>query len=99
MKSALKVKTSAIHGKGLFARKRIARGSLLGYCKTKPAQNQGPHVLTLATGEQVKVTCKFRYINHSKDPNVAYYDDLSVVALREIEGGEELTHDYGKEWQ
>jgi SET domain-containing protein len=29
---------------------------------------------------------------------VAYYDDLSVVALRNIEPGEELTHHYGEDW-
>jgi SET domain-containing protein len=39
-----------------------------------------------------------KYINHHNAPNVSYYDDLSVVALRDIQAGEELTHDYGEEW-
>jgi hypothetical protein len=46
----------------------------------------------------VNVTCDLKYINHSKKPNVAYYDDLSVVALKDIKAGQELTHDYGDEW-
>ena len=99
MKSKLKVRKSRIHGKGLFAKKAISTDSLLGFCKTKRVRKEGPYVLTLGSGKQVRVTCKFRYINHSKNPNVAYYDDLSVVTLRDIRKGEELTHDYGEEWQ
>ncbi len=39
-----------------------------------------------------------RYINHSCDPNceaVNYRGEIWVVALRDIEPGEELTYDYG----
>ncbi|WP_084639091.1 SET domain-containing protein-lysine N-methyltransferase [Haliea salexigens] len=39
-----------------------------------------------------------RCLNHSNDPNVSYYADLSVVALRDIQAGEELTHHYGDDW-
>jgi len=42
----------------------------------------------------VEVTCDLKFINHSDRPNACYYDDLSVVALRDIETGEEITHDY-----
>jgi len=98
MKHALVVKKSPIHGKGLFARKDFPEGTLLGYCKFKKSTDDGPHILTLNSGETVRVTCKFKYINHSKQPNVAYYDDLSVVVLTAIRKGEELTHDYGEAW-
>jgi SET domain-containing protein len=40
------------------------------------------------------VICDLKYINHCERPNACYYDDLSVVALRDIEAGEEITHDY-----
>ena len=43
--------------------------------------------------------CDFKYINHSRTPNVAYYDDLTVVALKAIKAGEELLHDYGEEFE
>ena len=40
------------------------------------------------------------FYNHSSDPNVEFKDGpetetMSVVAIREIEAGEELTYDYG----
>lgn len=99
MKSSLKVKNSGIHGKGLFASKKIEKGTLLGSCKTKKTREEGLYTLTLDEQTQVDVTCKFKYINHSKLPNVAYYEDLSVVALQNISAGDELTHDYGDEWE
>ena len=98
MKSTLKVQKSKIHGKGLFATEAIAEGTKLGYCKSKSVRKQGPYVLTLGTDKTVKITCRFKYINHSATPNVAYYDDLSVVALTDIDIGDELTHNYGEEW-
>jgi SET domain-containing protein len=51
-------------------------------------------VLWLSADEAIEVTCEFKYINHSDDPNACYYDDLSVVALRDIRPHEEITHDY-----
>lgn len=89
-----KVKKSPIHGKGLFSTTEIATDTVLGYCTTRPAEkHDSPYVLWLKQGP-VEVTCDLRYINHSKKPNVAYYDDLSVVALKPISAGEELTHNY-----
>lgn len=98
MNFKLRVKKSHIHGKGLFAAERIAKNAMLGYCKTKPTDEAGLHTLDLPDGECVDVVCKLKYINHSQKPNVVYYDDLSVVSLREIYEGEELTHDYGEAW-
>ena len=54
----------------------------------------GAHVLWLDETRGVEVTCDLKYINHSDRPNACYYDDLSVVALRDIEPDEEITHDY-----
>jgi hypothetical protein len=96
--AVLKVKKSGIHGQGLFAIEAIPAGSLLGQCMTRPASKAGPHTLWLDDDVLVNVTCDLKYINHSKKPNVAYYDDLSVVALKDIKAGQELTHDYGDEW-
>lgn len=98
MKRYLKVKKSAIHGRGLFARRSIARGTVLGKCRTRPSRTHTSHTLWLDDQNTVEVLCKFRYINHSKEPNVAYYEDLSVVALQPIKPGDELSHDYGDAW-
>ena len=48
--------------------------------------------------ERYRVLCDLRFINHNKRANVAYYDDLTVVALKNIKAGDELFHDYGEEW-
>lgn len=93
------VKESDIHGKGLFARKNIRQGQVLGYIKGTPTMEDGPHVLWLDDmGQGIHVECDLKYINHNENPNACYYDDLSVVALRDIKKGEEITHHYGEEW-
>ena len=101
LKNSLKVKKSAIHGFGLFAKKKISKGKVLGKCKVKPRRKKSDSLYTLWLHDEqqrVDVRCKLKYINHSKSPNVAYYDDLTVVALKNIRPGEELAHDYGEGW-
>ena len=94
------VEQSPIHGKGLFAARPIARDTQIGQCRTCQAKGQGPYVIWLDDEgeERYRVLCDLRFINHGRPANVAYYDDLSVFALRDIEPGEELLHDYGDEW-
>ncbi len=88
------VKKSKIHGKGLFSTEKISKGTVLGKCKTRKTKKT--NMYTLWSDDKPRdVTCDFKYINHSKKPNVAYYDDYTVVALKKIKPGEELTHDYG----
>ncbi len=99
MKRKLVVKDSAIHGKGLFTAVPIEKNRLLGYCKVVPTKKKSDYTLWIGRNKRVDVTCRFRYINHHKKPNVSYYDDLSVVALRNIAPGEELTHHYGDDWE
>ncbi|MCG8315787.1 MAG: SET domain-containing protein-lysine N-methyltransferase [Pseudomonadales bacterium] len=102
-RNSVYVGESAIHGKGLFAAKKIKEGDLLGVLDCKAVKKDGPHVLWVDEGKKgtkkYKVMCDFKYINHSSKPNVAYYDDLTVVALKDIKANEELTHHYGDEWE
>ena len=99
MQSDVYVAPSAIHGQGLFAARRIERGSIIGYLEGRPCDNDGPHVLWISDTRGIEVICDLRYINHSDQPNACYYDDLSVVALRDIAPHEEITHDYAcAEW-
>lgn len=94
------VDDSPIEGKGLFARKKIKKGTELGLMKVKKARGNGPYVLWIDdTDERYRVLCELRYINHGDKPNVAYCDDLTVMALRNIKPGEELLHYYGEEWE
>lgn len=92
------VAESPVHGRGLFASRLIKEGELLGEVEGKPTTVDGPHVLWMTEKRGFKVSCDLRYINHSKSPNVAYYDDLTVVALRDISTDEEIVHDYGDDW-
>ena len=92
------VADSDIHGSGLFAGRRIRAGTVIGWLRVRPASGDGAYVLWLDETHGVEVTCDLKYINHSERPNACYYDDLSVVALRDIEVGEEITHDYGTDW-
>ena len=94
------VKASKIHGKGLFAKCNIKAGQVLGVVQGKPTRRDGPYVLWFEENRQgFEVQCMFKYINHRKPPNAAYYDDMTVVALKNIKKGEEITHDYGEEWR
>jgi SET domain-containing protein len=85
---------SPIHGKGVFASRPIKEGEIIGKLNVSPATRNGHHVLWLTENHKVRVHCPLRYVNHSEDPNAVYYDTLEVVALRDIEKGEEITHDY-----
>ena len=88
------VAQSKIHGKGLFARKNIKKNTVLGYLEGKPTRRDGDYVLWITETEGFQVTCDLRYINHADKPNAVYYDDLSVVILRNISADEEITHNY-----
>lgn len=100
--SMVVVKHSHVHGKGLFAHIDIERGTVLGHLTGEYVQSDHAHVLWVQNeqGEWhgFEVQCDFKYINHSRHPNVAYYDDLTVVALKNIKAGDELFHDYGDEF-
>lgn len=99
LKSTLYADKSNIEnaGKGLFTRKAIKTGTLLGFCETKETNVEDEHTLWLEDGP-INVTCILKYINHSETPNVAYYDDLSVVSIADIAPGDELTHFYSEGW-
>jgi len=88
------VADSPIHGRGLFARKYIGAGELIGVLNGAPTSTDGEHVLWLDEENGFHVQCDFRFINHSDEPNAAYYDTLEVWALTDIAPGEEITHDY-----
>lgn len=92
------VKQSAIHGKGLFAKNKILKGDIIGHIKYQPVKKDGPYVLWLDENVGIKVDCDLKYINHNAKPNACYFDDLQVVALKNIKAGDEITHDYGDDW-
>ena len=88
------VDDSPIHGKGLFARKYIGAGEIIGILDCISTSTDGEHVLWIDEDNGIHVRCDLRYINHSSEPNAVYYDTLEVCALTDIAPGEEITHDY-----
>jgi SET domain-containing protein len=92
------VAESLIHGLGLFAAEKIRKDSVIGYLKGKQTRKDGMYVLWLDGDTGFEVSCDLKYINHSETPNACYYDDCSVVALRDIHAGEEITHNYEADW-
>jgi len=96
--SLYEVRESEIHGKGLFATRFICDGDVIGSISYNPVNEDGPYVLWIDGDIGILVECELKYINHNKHPNACYCDDLQVVALRDIQQGEEITHDYGDDW-
>lgn len=95
----LQVKTSPLHGKGLFAKSAIKKGAMIGKVSGRRTKQDSMYTLWLDEEQGFRVQCEFKYINHSRAPNVAYYDDLSVVALKTVPAGAELLHDYGEDFE
>lgn len=88
------VASSPVHGKGLFAAKRIKANTVLGRLHGMPTFDDGIYVLWITDDLGLELTNDFKYINHNSNANAAY-SDLDVMVLRDVEPGEELLHDYG----
>ena len=110
MKIPLWVGKSCIHGKGLFTAQHIKRGTrIIQYIGEKIPREEGEK--RLAQGNDYifrfndswdidgKILWnKARYINHSCNPNCTIHittRSIWIVALRDIQAGEELTFNYG----
>ena len=89
---SLTIKTSGVHGLGLFADQKIMQGTNLGMSHMKMK-------------DTIFRTPLGGFINHAKDPNCAKvellmkddsqdYKKWNLVALQDIEKGEELTLRY-----
>ncbi|HEX7787037.1 MAG TPA: SET domain-containing protein-lysine N-methyltransferase [Methylomirabilota bacterium] len=103
------VRPSPIHGKGLFAKRPIARGEIVavkgGYVLTKEewasleptlgaADIQISEALFIAPVDQTHRDGSMLFTNHSCDPNLAIQGQIVLVAMRDIAPGEELTVDW-----
>ncbi len=95
------VRRSPVHGRGVFAKEPIRKGSRVGVYEGDETRRDGIHVLWLEDEEGnqtgVRGTNDLRFLNHSAEPNVEFRE-LEVFTLRRIESGEELTFHYGPEW-
>ncbi|NCO18878.1 MAG: SET domain-containing protein [Gammaproteobacteria bacterium] len=97
------VAESKIHGKGLFARTRIATETLIGRYQGPATLKDGMHVLWLWNDkrkrwEGIDGRNEMRFLNHSATPNAEWWGD-ELYALCRIERDEEITFHYGEDWE
>lgn len=103
----VEVRSSAIQGKGMFARERIKKGKVVviwgGVLMTEKDVQAGKarrHSIA-AIGEGLYLaglanedSSPDDFMNHSCNPNIWMKDEVTLVARRDIQANEELTADY-----
>jgi hypothetical protein len=95
------VKDSPIHGRGVFAARRIEAGEvIIDGCRellsdeaVKALPREESIFLAVMDGQNVLMKPPARFVNHSCNPN-ARGTERHDVAIRVIEAGEEVTVDY-----
>ncbi len=103
------VKESHIHGKGLFAIEPIAKGDIVcvkgGYILNRQTLGGMPtwyRVAEVPIAEHLFIGPFHEeereggmiFSNHSCEPNIGVQGQIIFVAMRDIQVGEELTHDW-----
>ncbi len=106
---AVKGAPSGIAGRGLVAVERISRGEVVAVkggdvvteeqLRTLPARLQNSAVqitddLHLAALTDDAYEAVMLSLNHSCEPNVGFGGNVVLVAMRDVDAGEELTTDY-----
>jgi hypothetical protein len=98
----VEIGTSPIHGRGLFASKRIRPGAYVATFEGDITQQNGMHVLWALDedGNEVGIEGRnaLRFLNHSRNPNTEFIG-CDLHAVRNIQSGTELTIHYGEQWE
>lgn len=98
----VEVCSSAIHGNGVFARRRLHEGQRIGRFEGEPTTENGTYVLWLIEedGSEVGIRGRnvLRFLNHGMPAN-AEFCDADLFAIRNVQPGAELLIDYGFEWE
>ena len=101
MSGRIEVRTSPIHGKGVFARRRLRSGGYIGTFEGRPARRDGMYVLWVLDDDDremgVEGRNELRFLNHSSRPNAEFLG-LDLHATRNIQPGSEVTIHYGDAW-
>lgn len=90
------------HGLGVFAQRDIAPGETIlrfdgpriGVDAMLAKGERRGDVLQIARDQYLDIAAPGRLVNHSCAPNAGVVGDRSLVALRAIAPGEEITYDY-----
>lgn len=100
-------KQSQINRNGLFSNFPISKGSPIVIFSGELLCNSDLHFIpesirefNIQVNDYVVLLTKSRdlddsnFINHSCDPNCGFHGQILLIALRDIESGEEITFDY-----
>ena len=100
----IKVLSSKVHGRGIFAEENIKKGERIQYIKGKKIRllsrsGGGARPMPNWFGISKSIWLDpgkglFRYLNHSCAPNSAIVGTKTLVALKNIEKGKEVFIDY-----
>ena len=97
----VEVRVSPIHGKGVFARRRIRAGQKIGRFEGDPTTQNGTYVLWLIDEDGGEVGIRgrnaLRFLNHGNPAN-AEFEDADLFAIANIQPGAEIMIDYGEAW-
>ncbi len=97
----IQVGHSPIHGKGVFARRRLRKGGYIGTFEGRPTRDDGAYVLWVLDDDDremgVEGRNELRFLNHSGAPNAEFLG-LDLHATRNIQPGQEVTIHYGEAW-
>jgi hypothetical protein len=103
------IRSSPIQGRGLFAREPVEKGEIVcikgGHIfdrkvlreiqsKLGPAEIQIADNLFIGPLDEREREGSMIFSNHSCDPNLGVKGQIVFVAMRDIQAGEELTHDW-----
>jgi len=100
----IKILSSGIHGRGMFADEDIKRGERIQYLRVpkvkrvvRSKKDSRAIEHWIGAGKDSWFDTRgtpFRYINHSCDANAAIAGTKTLVALRDIKKGQEIHIDY-----
>ncbi len=110
MSPDLEVRATERYGRGVFAKKKIPKGTVLivmgGYiCNTEQENELG----WLATDYNMDISEEWSFcptkeedidmmqqhiVNHSCEPNTGFLDQCMMIAIKDIEENEEIVYDY-----
>jgi hypothetical protein len=101
MLDRVEVRQSRIHGKGIFARRRLREGQRIGRFEGDTATKNGTYVLWLIgeDGSEIGIRGRnaLRFLNHGEPPNAEFVDD-ELYVVRNVQPGAEVLIDYGEGW-
>ncbi|OUW15746.1 MAG: hypothetical protein CBD18_08325 [Opitutales bacterium TMED158] len=102
MLERIEVRVSPIHGKGVFARRRLRAGQFIGRFEGDTTTANGTYVLWLIDEDGGEVGIRgrnaLRFLNHG-DPENAEFVDANLFAIANIQPGAEVMIDYGEAWR